>query len=138
MFLSSDERMPPDPEQVKQWLSSRHADIASAHRSGAGGFATCSALTTTMDEVLRSTMQMVTDGARDRIAVLALGGYGRGELCPHSDVDVMVLCPSGEDRDLVNQTAKSFLHLLWDIGLTVGHSVRTIDEAMQTRGGPVD
>ena len=127
-----------DPEKVKQWLSGRQAEIAGAHRDGAGGFATCSALTASMDEVIRSTLHMMADGVRDRIAILALGGYGRGELCPHSDVDVMVLCPSGEDRDLIGQTAKSFLHLLWDVGLTVGHSVRTIDEAMQVRGEAID
>ena len=130
--------MSSDPERLKQFLSDRRADIVGAHRTGAGGFATCTALTAMMDEVIRSILEMVTDGVSDRIAILALGGYGRAELCPHSDVDVMVLCPTGEDRRQVDKTAKSFLHLLWDVGLTVGHSVRTIDEALQTRGGAID
>jgi [protein-PII] uridylyltransferase len=91
-----------------------------------------------MDEAIRSTYEMITDGARNEIAILALGGYGRRELCPHSDVDVMVLCPAGANREAVSQTATSFLHLLWDAGITVGHSVRTIDEAMQTRGSAID
>ncbi|HCV42180.1 MAG TPA: hypothetical protein DGH68_01755, partial [Bacteroidetes bacterium] len=112
-----------DPQSVRQFLVRRHAEIAEAHRGGADGFATCSALTAAMDEAIRSIHEMSTDGLRDEVAILALGGYGRGELCPHSDVDVMVLCPAGANREGVSQTAKSFLHLLWDAGMTVGHSV---------------
>ncbi|HCV42487.1 MAG TPA: hypothetical protein DGH68_03315 [Bacteroidetes bacterium] len=51
---------------------------------------------------------------------------------------MMVLCPAGANREGVSQTAKSFLHLLWDAGMTVGHSVRTLDEAVQIRGSIVD
>ena len=130
--------MPGDPQSIKLFLSKRHAEIAEAHRGGAGGFATCTSLTLAMDEAIRSAFGTITGGVRDEVAILALGGYGRGELCPHSDVDVMVLCPAGSNRDVVSQTAKSFLHSLWDAGLTVGHSVRTIDEAMQTRGSAID
>jgi [protein-PII] uridylyltransferase len=127
-----------DPQSIKQFLSSRYAEIASAHRSGAGGFATCQALTTAMDKAIRSAYEMIAEGVRDEMAILALGGFGRRELCPHSDVDVMVLCHAGANRDAVSQAATSFLHVLWDAGITVGHSVRTIDEAMQTRGSAVD
>ncbi|MBM2840414.1 MAG: UTP-GlnB uridylyltransferase, GlnD, partial [Bacteroidetes bacterium] len=127
-----------DPQSLKQLLSQRHEGIAAAHRNGAGGFATCTALTTAMDDLIRAAHRMVPGDLREEIALLALGGYGRVELCPHSDVDVMVLCPTGASRDAANETARSFLHLLWDAGVTVGHSVRTIDEAMQTRGSSID
>ncbi len=125
-------------QSLKKVLAQRHAEIAKAHRDGAEGFATCAALTAAMDEVLRSTHQMIPDGVRDDVTILALGGYGRSELCPHSDVDVMVLCPMGTLRDTANETAKSYLRLLWDAGITAGHSVRTIDEALQTRGTSID
>ena len=127
-----------DLQTLKQLLQARHAAIADAHLGGAPGTATCGALTTAMDEVLGEIHGMIAGDREKEIAVLALGGYGRRELCPHSDVDVMVLCSVGSTRDAAGEIAKEFLHLLWDAGITVGHSVRTIDEALQTRGSSVD
>ena len=57
----------------------------------------------------------------------AVGGYGRGELHPYSDVDLLVLLPTKRKRD-VREPVSAFLTLLWDIGLQVGHSTRTVDE----------
>jgi [protein-PII] uridylyltransferase len=74
----------------------------------------------------------------DTIAILALGGYGRGELCPHSDIDVMVLCDTGALLDAAGDAAKAVLHFLWDAGLDVGHSVRTVDEALSLHGKTFD
>lgn len=126
-----------DIQSVKQLLLARRTDIANAHLRGASGTTTCAALTTAMDEALREIYGMIAADRREEIAILALGGYGRCELCPQSDVDVMVLSPS-VNREAANETAKEFLHLLWDAGITVGHSVRAIDDALQTRGTSVD
>ncbi|HEX9707850.1 MAG TPA: [protein-PII] uridylyltransferase [Steroidobacteraceae bacterium] len=60
-------------------------------------------------------------------ALVAVGGYGRGELLPCSDVDVMVLLPQGEEPART-AAVERFLSFLWDIGLETGHSVRTIDD----------
>jgi [protein-PII] uridylyltransferase len=89
-----------------------------------------------MDDALRSAFMNLPDDARDQVAVLALGGYGRGELCPKSDIDVMVLCESGRAR--ASETAKRFLHLLWDEAVDIGHSVRTVEEAMALHGTSLD
>jgi [protein-PII] uridylyltransferase len=70
----------------------------------------------------------------DTIAILALGGYGRGELCPHSDIDVMVLCATGDLLEAAGDAAKAVLHFLWDAGVDIGHSVRTVDEALALHG----
>jgi len=60
-------------------------------------------------------------------ALIAVGGYGRGELFPHSDVDVLILLegePSAEQR----ATIENLVSLLWDLGVALGHSVRTIEQ----------
>jgi len=64
------------------------------------------------------------------LALVAVGGYGRGELLPCSDIDVMVLLPQGEHPGWTTALEK-FLTFLWDIGLETGHSVRTIDDCQR-------
>jgi [protein-PII] uridylyltransferase len=59
------------------------------------------------------------------LALVAVGGYGRGELHPHSDVDIMLLMKRGDASDIA-PLAEPFLRFLWDMGLQVGHSVRTL------------
>ena len=62
-------------------------------------------------------------------ALAGVGGYGRGELFPYSDVDVLVLL--GAPPDAITQAKLEHLvQLLWDLGLDVGHSIRTVDECM--------
>ena len=65
-----------------------------------------------------------------RTALVALGGYGRGALCPHSDIDLLVL-HDGADPDAVGALAEQLLYPLWDAGFTVGHAVRTPQETAQ-------
>ena len=64
------------------------------------------------------------------LALIAVGGYGRGELHPCSDIDIMILLPKG-DSAAWQADIENFLTLLWDIGLEVGHSVRTIDDCQR-------
>jgi [protein-PII] uridylyltransferase len=64
------------------------------------------------------------------LALVAVGGYGRGELHPCSDIDVMVLLPKTESTPW-QASLEKFLTFLWDIGLEVGHSVRTIDDCQR-------
>jgi [protein-PII] uridylyltransferase len=68
-------------------------------------------------------------GAHPASALVAVGGYGRGQLFPHSDVDLLILLPSEID---VAGTAfvERFVGMLWDIGLETAHSVRTTDECL--------
>ena len=67
------------------------------------------------------------------LALLAVGGYGRGELFPYSDVDVLLLLPDAADpaRDTaLRQRIESFIGQCWDIGLEIGSSVRTVAECV--------
>ncbi len=66
---------------------------------------------------------------KDKIAVVATGGYGRRELFPYSDIDLMLLHDNCSDQEL-NQAAEKIFYPLWDAGLEVGHGVRTIDQCL--------
>ena len=63
-------------------------------------------------------------------ALIAVGGYGRGELHPHSDIDISILVPERVD-DAIRSSLEQFVTFLWDIGLQIGHSVRSVVECMQ-------
>ncbi|MFU2488931.1 [protein-PII] uridylyltransferase [Thauera sp. WH-1] len=62
-------------------------------------------------------------------AVVAVGGYGRGELYPASDVDLLILLPAAADAALQSRLS-SLVGALWDMGLEIGHAVRTVDECL--------
>ena len=68
----------------------------------------------------------------DGAALLAVGGYGRGELFPHSDVDVLVLLPPTPTvaGDALHTAVEAFITACWDIGLEIGSSVRTVGECI--------
>ncbi len=77
-----------------------------------------------IDQVVLAAWNHFAANIHDRCALVAVGGYGRGELHPCSDVDLMVV-PAEADTADVNEAISRFLTFLWDIGLEVGHSVRT-------------
>ncbi len=68
-------------------------------------------------------------GGNSDISLVALGGYGRRELCPFSDIDLMFLVPTNADQK-TNERIESFLYAIWDSGLKIGHSIRTVRDCV--------
>ena len=89
-----------------------------------------------VDIVLRRAWALhVADREKD-VDLIAVGGYGRGELHPCSDIDVLILLPKS-DLDEGHEGIERFLAFMWDIGLEVGHSVRTIDDCQRESAADV-
>lgn len=82
-----------------------------------------------VDQLLQRAWQRVFKHTRDA-ALIAVGGYGRGELHPGSDIDLLLLFEEGT-IDLHKEDIESFLTFLWDIGMEVGQSVRTISDCVR-------
>lgn len=83
-----------------------------------------------IDYLLSKAWQQYPWPDESHIVLLAVGGYGRGELHPYSDIDILVLIDN-HCLDQYSPIIEQFLMFLWDIGLTLGHSVRTLDECIQ-------
>ncbi|OUM23672.1 [protein-PII] uridylyltransferase [Pseudomonas putida] len=83
-----------------------------------------------VDNILHQAWNQFDWGDHSGIALVAVGGYGRGELHPHSDIDLLILLGAAEHEQYRNAIER-FLTLLWDIGLEVGQSVRTVDECAE-------
>ena len=79
------------------------------------------------DETLRELRALA--GLDSSLALVAVGGYGRAEIFPHSDVDLMVLLPVRANPS-VERGIEAFISACWDAGLEIGHSVRTLAESM--------
>ncbi len=119
-------------EQARDWIASnvarrpREADKAVHDYS----WLTDQVVRLTLDFALQHLHPLSNPTASERIAAVAVGGCGRGEMAPFSDVDLLFLTP-------YKQTAwgesliESVLYCLWDLRLKVGHSVRTIDDCLR-------
>ncbi len=83
-----------------------------------------------IDAILRRAWLRHFDAADADIALIAVGGYGRGELHLGSDIDLMILL-RGDDHERYRARIEPFITFLWDIGLEVGHSVRSLAECIE-------
>ena len=109
---------------LKALTAAANERIRQEHDAGARGRNVVRHLTALVDDVVRTVFQYVVShhsSPMEPCALLALGGYGRGEMNPYSDIDLMFLCHKTPPEDVVRET----LYLLWDTGYTLGHSVRT-------------
>lgn len=82
------------------------------------------------DYVTTHVYAVANRSVSERIAILAVGGYGRGEMAPHSDVDIAFITPY-KRSSWTEQVVEAMLYLLWDLGLKVGQSSRSLDETVK-------
>lgn len=127
----------------KRFLKIEEHRLRLKHQAGGGGREICARRADLVDVLLRHVFAAAVNAARrshaqliSPIALMALGGYGRGELNPSSDVDMMFLHrePSGVAPSVAAVIAQ-VLYLLWDIGFKVGHSTRSVEEAINQANG---
>ncbi|OGL02357.1 MAG: [protein-PII] uridylyltransferase [Candidatus Rokubacteria bacterium RIFCSPHIGHO2_12_FULL_73_22] len=122
-------------EFFRQALAEGFDSLKVRHAEGASGQESVRAHARLIDDVvLALTRLLAADGARaglvpTPLAVMALGGYGRGELNLQSDVDLMVIY-EGELSPYVQRAMQELLYTLWDLGLQVGHSLRSLDDCV--------
>ncbi|HEY9050176.1 MAG TPA: [protein-PII] uridylyltransferase, partial [Gammaproteobacteria bacterium] len=83
-----------------------------------------------IDHILVHAFSYCFAECRQQLALVAVGGYGRGELHPASDIDIMLLLAE-EESEATRQAIERFLMLLWDIKLEIGHSVRTVQDCIK-------
>ena len=86
------------------------------------------------DHVITDVYPANNRSSGERLAVAAVGGYGRGEMAPHSDVDIAFLMP-GKQTPWCEQVIEAMLYFLWDLGLKVGQSSRSLDELVRMSRG---
>src|SRR2546422_1181427 len=147
------ERLPLPPNRqpsqelarYKNFLKVESHRLKMLHRAGAGGGETCQARAAVMDVLLRYILAAIKRDAEaaaktspPTFTLVAIGGYGRGELNPQSDIDIMFLhdgdtvsTARGRPHPFLSALTDGLLYTLWDIGLKVGHSVRTIDDCVK-------
>ncbi|MEK7990899.1 MAG: [protein-PII] uridylyltransferase [Thiotrichaceae bacterium] len=83
-----------------------------------------------IDNILQHAVSHICIQIADKIALIAVGGYGRGELHPNSDIDILIILGQEPDANM-RECLEKFITFLWDIKLEVGHSVRTLNDCEQ-------
>jgi [protein-PII] uridylyltransferase len=121
---------------LKKFLKIETQRLHLRHRFGIGGSQIVAARSLIVDllirRIARAAMEERFGGGSeaDQFAIVALGGYGRQELAPYSDIDILFLHQGRKDSAYAAQLSEAILYLLWDIGFTVGHSVRSLGECV--------
>jgi [protein-PII] uridylyltransferase len=140
--------LPPGREPIqelaryKAFLKVETHRLKLLHRAGGGGLEVCRARAVMIDLLLRylwhTAKENLTEQAQKEfppLALVGIGGYGRAELNPHSDIDFMFLhsrqIAANRPLPYLSKIIDGILYPLWDIGLKVGHSVRNVEDCVK-------
>lgn len=121
---------------ARELLKERYNADAEAFRQGADVRALVHSRADTVDTVLRLIWNRYPFSSSPDIALIAVGGYGRGELHPHSDIDLLILTRNGIEPGW-QEDLGAFVTLLWDLKLDIGHSVRSIEQSKAAARGDI-
>src|SRR5436190_18607285 len=123
--------------RAKEKLAQGREQILARHRAGAGGQEVVRASSALTDEVIselfRAILAEISRPDSVPLSLVATGGYGRRELAPRSDIDLLALLPGERDsgRARANSVAEQLHRALWDIGLEAGYAARTLEQCVQ-------
>jgi [protein-PII] uridylyltransferase len=143
LSLPADRQASQELPRYKAFLKVETHRLKLLHRAGAGGRQICKARAFILDSLLqnlwRAARSLLSAQAQKEfppLALIALGGYGRSELNPHSDIDFMFLhsgqvVAAGKPLPHLAKLIDGILYPLWDLGFKVGHSVRSIDDCVK-------
>ena len=131
---------------LKRYLKTESARLQEWHRDGGGGREVCLGRSRMIDTLLRTlfewtlaSLKLTSNARKLKVSLVAIGGYGREELSPHSDIDIMIL-HNGSAPSLTRiykhplleklTGTGGLIYTLYDLGMKVGHSVRNIQDAV--------
>ena len=137
--FSKIQNIPPDPKErlpyfnaFKEFLALEREKIKSWHRMGMGGREIIQAHTGLIDASIQHIVYSLFQLERHsgfpvlkEFSLIAVGGYGRGELNPHSDIDLLFLTPKNI-RKTTDQFIQEAISIFWGIGMEIGQSCRTL------------
>ena len=113
-------------DHLKQALKQGRAEVQRRFMEGASGSQAAADHCAVMDAVIGALHDV---GSEKSIAVVAVGGYGRGELAPYSDIDLLFLLP-GKATARIKKHVEFILYMLWDLGLKLGQATRTVEQCL--------
>ena len=125
-------------ELLRESLDTGQAEIRRRFEAGEAGLKTARSISFLVDQILLSLYEFTlahvyplsNPTAGEHLAVVAVGGCGRGEMAPHSDVDLLFLLPY-KQTPWGEQMVEYLLYMLWDLGLKVGHATRSVDDCVR-------
>ncbi len=116
-------------ESIAQRFAVAREKAATSVRVGGNGIDVARELARDVDVIVAEVAGPELAKCGTPVAILATGGFGRGELAPYSDLDLLVLCPERPGAD-VQKLAEAILHPLWDAKVDAGHAVRSYEQAL--------
>ena len=131
--------LPPQSGDVKADFLAQRRYVEAVHRAGGSGHTVVRLQAAAMDRIVlalweRATAEAGTAHKPSPVALVALGGYGRRELAPHSDLDLMLLHGAPKPDAFVKAAGEKLLYALWDLKLDVGWAVRDLKACDQVAG----
>ena len=120
---------------LKTFIDNNNANIKDLFMENKDGFYSGELRAKAIDAVILSTFDVVNTYAfpianptkADKLSIIAVGGYGRGNLAPGSDIDILILTPY-KITPRIEQIVETLLYILWDLKLKVGYAIRSLED----------